>query len=254
MGKKYKRKNTRGKSKKNIHKKAKSFGPEGGLRTYDDLISSRPKDAQKIILNTLLQVDCLSCGECCRGFKVLTILKGDILFNMLGNPQNFRGHNYTISNYTSGYAMIKGENDDCTFLKEDNGCSVYDKRPSICRIFPFVLTDVKSFRDHSISFFSLSSKCPIISKLKEQGITVILSSDLAVPLSEILQNPTKYISMEFYHHFVQQIESHSSTDGYFIAPLLGKSFIELINYADIYAQYGGFVYMSKEFGPMFSIV
>jgi Fe-S-cluster containining protein len=43
--------------------------------------------------------------------------------------------NKNISHFNLDYWGLKeGENGSCSFLKEDNTCGIYEKRPLICRI------------------------------------------------------------------------------------------------------------------------
>ena len=89
---------------------------------------------------------CTLCGRCCtnefnghvflldedtervRGIRPDAIIPAPF-FELCDQNGNF---------YVSGYALKTKENGDCIFL-EDNRCTIYDDRFSICRIYPYML-------------------------------------------------------------------------------------------------------------------
>ncbi len=110
------------------------------------------------------EVDCLSCGNCCRTTGPLLTSK-DI--------ERLSKHLKTSeSAFVTDYLRIDEDRDfvfksmPCPFLGEDNYCSVYEHRPKACRAFPH--TDVKG----QVNLFSLTRKnariCPAVSRILQQ--------------------------------------------------------------------------------------
>ncbi|MFZ4057517.1 MAG: YkgJ family cysteine cluster protein [Ferruginibacter sp.] len=90
--------------------------------------------------NAFAEVDCLQCGNCCRGYsprfkttdikriaKHLKIKDGDLI------------NHYLRVDEEGDYVMRATP---CSFLGADNYCSIYDVRPSDCARFPYTDEDV----------------------------------------------------------------------------------------------------------------
>jgi len=80
------------------------------------------------------QIDCLSCGNCCKTTSPIFYQK-DI--------ERVSKHlRITPSKLIEKYLHLDEENDyvvnsaPCPFLSADNYCSVYDARPTACREYP----------------------------------------------------------------------------------------------------------------------
>lgn len=109
--------------------------------------------------------ECRQCGVCCRNLleeregvvKGLTITAGErsLFLDSVVSPLTAvgkRGPQYII-NYQLNVS-------DCPLIDEHNKCSVYEKRPLVCRAFPFVQT-------------GFSVKCPVLKKLfKKPGLHI----------------------------------------------------------------------------------
>lgn len=114
------------------------------------------------------QVDCLACGNCCKGysprFKTPDIKRISRLLNL------------KESDFIHQYLRLDEEGDyvahttPCPFLGKDNQCSIYDDRPSDCARFPYTDEDVFVKRP-SITLKNVSF-CPaaylVIENLMEQ--------------------------------------------------------------------------------------
>lgn len=115
------------------------------------------------------QVDCLQCGNCCKGYsprfktpdikriaRHLRMKEGDLI------------ETYLRLDEEGDYVMKKTP---CAFLGHDNYCSIYEVRPSDCARFPYTDEDVLLKRP-SITLKN-SSFCPavyyVLEKLMEQG-------------------------------------------------------------------------------------
>lgn len=115
-----------------------------------------------------LRTDCLTCANCCKTtgplFTANDVARISKHFRM--KPQKF----------IEQYLRIDEDNDyvlqqvPCTFLGDDNYCSIYDVRPKACREFPH--TDRKKF--HQINKLTLKNVtiCPaafnIVEALKKK--------------------------------------------------------------------------------------
>ena len=86
------------------------------------------------------KINCLECGNCCKGYsprfklpdikriaKHLKIKEGDLI------------NHYLTVDADGDYVMRSAP---CSFLGEDNICSIYDVRPSDCERFPYTDEDV----------------------------------------------------------------------------------------------------------------
>lgn len=110
------------------------------------------------------KTDCLLCANCCKTtgplFTDRDIERIAKHFRM--KPQKF----------IQSYLRMDEENDyvlksvPCTFLGEDNYCSIYDIRPKACREFPH--TDRKKF--HQITDLTLKNVaiCPAAFNIVEE--------------------------------------------------------------------------------------
>ncbi len=86
------------------------------------------------------KIDCLQCGNCCKGYsprfktpdikriaKHLKMKDGDLI------------NQYLRVDADGDYVM---RSSPCSFLGEDNYCSIYEVRPSDCERFPYTDEDV----------------------------------------------------------------------------------------------------------------
>jgi len=100
--------------------------------------------------------DCLKCANCC---KTTGPLFTDRDVNRIA--KHFR---MKTQQFINSYLRIDEDNDyvlksvPCTFLGEDNYCSIYDVRPKACREFPH--TDRKKFQQISNLTLKNVSICP----------------------------------------------------------------------------------------------
>ncbi len=85
-------------------------------------------------------VDCLDCANCCKNYsprfknpdikriaKRLRIKEGELVERYLKLDED------------GDYVL---QQSPCTFLQEDNTCSIYEDRPSDCRRYPYTDEDV----------------------------------------------------------------------------------------------------------------
>lgn len=126
-----------------------------------------PKDLDVVMQNlhdtVFEKTDCLSCANCCKTTGPLFTDKDieRIAKHFKLKPQQF----------TDTYLKIDEDGDfvlqsvPCTFLGEDNYCSIYEVRPKACREYPH--TDRKKF--HQITNLTLNNTaiCPAAFQIVE---------------------------------------------------------------------------------------
>ena len=81
---------------------------------------------------------CKKCGKCCK--PVVIMSKEDIETIKKAGHKDFL--ELDPIHPENGYISMKRENDYCMFLdKTTKQCKIYDVRPEICRIYPFMEKD-----------------------------------------------------------------------------------------------------------------
>jgi Fe-S-cluster containining protein len=104
------------------------------------------------------QVDCLSCGNCCKGysprFKTPDIKR---ISKVLGLRESVFIDKYLTIDQEGDYVLISKP---CPFLGPDNFCSIYEDRPSDCKRFPY--TDEDVFIKRQALTLKNSSFCPAV--------------------------------------------------------------------------------------------
>jgi Fe-S-cluster containining protein len=80
------------------------------------------------------ETDCLACANCCKTTSpIFTNRDVERLSKHLGmRPANFV-ERYLRIDQDGDYVL---QSSPCTFLNDDNTCSVYDERPKACREYP----------------------------------------------------------------------------------------------------------------------
>jgi Fe-S-cluster containining protein len=113
--------------------------------------------------NAFEEIDCLKCANCCKTTGPL--------FTQTDIQRIADHHGITSSFFISRYLRIDEDNDfvlksvPCTFLGQDNMCSIYDVRPKACREYPH--TD----RANQLGILALTEKnskiCPAVANIFE---------------------------------------------------------------------------------------
>jgi len=130
-------------------------------KTKEKKLDAQFRDVHSAVFE---EIDCLSCANCC---KTTSPIFRDIDIQRLSKRLRM-----TPADFVERYLQLDHENDyvlkssPCTFLQEDNKCSVYEDRPLACREYPH--TDRKKM--HQV--LSLTRKnteiCPAVSRMVEQ--------------------------------------------------------------------------------------
>jgi Fe-S-cluster containining protein len=151
----------------NLPKLAKEKQKEN--KTFFSKLKKRPPKQLDYLMQELHEeefkrTDCLECANCCKTtgplFTDKDIQRISKFFKM--KEQQF----------IETYLRIDEENDSvlqsvpCTFLGEDNYCSIYEVRPKACREFPH--TDRKKFQQISNLTLKNVAICPAAFNIVEE--------------------------------------------------------------------------------------
>lgn len=84
--------------------------------------------------NAFEEINCLSCANCCKSSPpIVTRKDAKRMGKALGIPPKTFIKKYLIHDI-DGSMMMNGV--PCTFLQEDNTCTIYHDRPQACRAYP----------------------------------------------------------------------------------------------------------------------
>ncbi len=151
----------------NLPKRAKDKHKEN--KTFFNKLKKKPPKQLDYLMVELHEeefqrTDCLDCANCCKTtgplFTPKDIERISKFFRM--KQQDF----------IDTYLRLDEENDyvlqsvPCTFLGEDNYCSIYDVRPKACREFPH--TDRKKFQQISHLTMKNVAICPAAYNIVEE--------------------------------------------------------------------------------------
>lgn len=141
-------------------------------RFFQKLKKRPPKDLdylmQELHDEEFSRTDCLQCANCCK-------TTGPLFTN--ADVERIAKHfRMRPSAFIESYLRIDEDNDyvlqnvPCSFLGEDNYCSVYEVRPKACREFPH--TNRKKFQQISDLTLKNTAICPaafnIVEAMKER--------------------------------------------------------------------------------------
>ncbi len=152
---------------KNLPEKAKDKHKEN-KKFFEKLRKKPPKNLdvlmQEFHEEEFSRTDCLTCANCCKTTGPLFTNKDieRISKHFKMKPSKFIGD----------FLKVDEDNDHvlqqvpCTFLGEDNYCSIYEVRPKACREYPH--TNRKDF--HKISNISIKNTaiCPAAYNIVEE--------------------------------------------------------------------------------------
>lgn len=151
----------------NLPKRAKDKHKEN--KTFFNKLKKKPPKQLDYLMVELHEeefqrTDCLDCANCCKTtgplFTPKDIERISKFFRM--KQQDF----------IDTYLRLDEENDyvlqsvPCSFLGEDNYCSIYDVRPKACREFPH--TDRKKFQQISHLTMKNVAICPAAYNIVEE--------------------------------------------------------------------------------------
>ena len=109
-----------------------------------------------------LKFECQRSGRCCRGEPgVVWVNKKEIekISSFLGISQDAFARNY-LRSFNGRFSLVEYGGGDCILY--DNGCKIYDVRPTQCRTFPFWGPNL----ENRAEWEKLRKTCPGIDKGK----------------------------------------------------------------------------------------
>ncbi|RIA10413.1 hypothetical protein OE09_2277 [Flavobacteriaceae bacterium MAR_2010_72] len=151
----------------NLPKLAKDKNKEN--KTFFSKLKKKPPKQldylmQELHENEFKKTDCLTCANCC---KTTGPLFTDKDIERIAKFFKLKPHKFT-----EHYLTLDEDNDyvlqsvPCTFLGEDNYCSIYEVRPKACREFPH--TDRKKFQQISNLTLKNVAICPAAFNIVEE--------------------------------------------------------------------------------------
>jgi uncharacterized protein len=110
-------------------------------------------------------VDCTRCANCCKTMSV-EFSEADIerIAGHLNIPVNEFVEKYLESD--EEHASHRARQKPCPFLGEDNRCTIYEVRPTVCREYPH--TDKEGFTFRTMSVANNTLVCPAVFWIVEQ--------------------------------------------------------------------------------------
>lgn len=146
-----------GKTEKDFFNKWIKKAKKVNTRSLDDQFHQLHND-------TFKKIDCLECANCCKTTSPI--------FRSVDIKRLSKRLRMTESKFIDTYLKIDEENDyvlqssPCSFLGDDNYCSVYEDRPLACREYPH--TD----RKNMYQILPLTRKnmevCPAVSYIMQE--------------------------------------------------------------------------------------
>lgn len=137
-------------------------------KLFERIKKKKPRDldaqVHSLHTKTFARIDCLDCANCC---STTSPIFRDIDIKRLAKHLKMKENNF-ISSYLkmdeeSDYVLQKSP---CSFLGNDNKCSVYEHRPLACREYPH--TD----RKNMIQILGITEKntlvCPAVATIIEE--------------------------------------------------------------------------------------
>ena len=119
----------RWKSERNNTKKTKTL-----FKQVSNLGNQKHKLAEATHNEVFEEVNCLKCANCCKSIPPI-VSQRDI--------KRISSHlNLSKTTFSDKYLITDNDGDTvinaspCPFLMEDNACSIYEQRPSACRLYP----------------------------------------------------------------------------------------------------------------------
>jgi len=110
------------------------------------------------------QIDCLACGNCCRTLQIVVDDKDiqRLSQRLKMTPQQFSRQYVETDSSRTHYL----KSTPCSFLGEDNRCSVYADRPQACHDFPYL--HAADFRQRTLMTIDNTAVCPIVFNVWQQ--------------------------------------------------------------------------------------
>lgn len=141
------------------HNEAEDFRFRTFIKGMD--LSGKELDTmvQEITDTVWAQIDCTTCGNCCRTLQIVVDDK-----DIRRLAKRFQ---ITAKQFAEKYVAVAEEDGTkyftstpCAFLDANNRCTVYEDRPQACRDFPYLYTP--GFRQRTLMMIDNNATCPIV--------------------------------------------------------------------------------------------
>jgi len=147
------------------HNEAEDFNFRAFLKGDLDL-SNKQLDAvvQETTDEVWKQIDCLTCGHCCRTLQIVVDDKDiqRLAPHKQMTPRQFAQQYVGVDEHQTQYL----KSTPCIFLGEGNRCAVYKDRPQACQDFPYL--HAKDFRSRTFMMIDNNAVCPIVFNVWQQ--------------------------------------------------------------------------------------
>lgn len=99
---------------------------------------------------------CQQCGHCCEGRGGIVLSQNDLnhIADYLQIPISTVIKKYV--EYSGDKLKVRTKNNICIFFKKDIGCIVHDKKPAVCKAWPFFKGNIED----PISLDMAKTFCP----------------------------------------------------------------------------------------------
>ena len=117
---------------------------------------------RKAAIEVEAQIDCQTCGECCRVGEVPVVQRDlEKLAHFLGMTEKQFRDTHTAVNDDGEMILNRTEEKGCEFLS-GNDCTVYEARPGNCDRFPHLVRGAGSIEARMWEFVDRATYCPIV--------------------------------------------------------------------------------------------
>src|SRR6056297_4269147 len=149
---------------------------------------------------------CKQCGKCCHYEIPLTILDIHRIAQFLDESDQYIFEQYIQKDYISEkaglFAIQKKENRACSFLDEQNRCTIHEAKPRTCEFFICSHLESKEEMPWTAEFNELFEQA----KLWEQSIASMVTK------AYIKKNNTKWNETDFYKSLLSIYENIKTED------------------------------------------
>ena len=150
------------------------------------MLANRPKDARPRIFRKFGKLDCMDCGKCCtEKSDMMIVSKRESGYQKIRKAFG-RVERVEITDIDE-FVVMDMNSDTCPLIEADNGCSIYENRPLICRVFPFIPQELGEG-----SRIVLTSHCPPLEELRKEGIEFLYFSDISCQIAKVEKEIEKY--------------------------------------------------------------
>lgn len=131
------------------------------MKRYVDMADI--SDGKYYTSGDMVKAGCRGCGSCCKGMGKSIVLDPLDIFRLMTRLdctfEQLLKEKIEL-NVADGIILpnlkMTETSDQCSFLDEQNRCTVHDFRPGICRLFPLG----RYYEQHSFKYFLQTHECP----------------------------------------------------------------------------------------------